>query len=147
MSSRFASYLFIASLCLSSPSAVAATADEAKSLCREAIAYYQDSGKDAAFAEISDTEGTFRRGELYVFVYDKDGTVVAHGADPDRVGKNRIDQQDANGKYFGREIMEVTESGDAVEYVWINPETGQLQNKTTYVFLVDDYRFGCGVYQ
>ncbi len=146
MLTRIAAYVLLLSMVFSH-SLAAATAEEARALLDEAVAFYHANGKDRTFAEISKTDGKFRQGELYIFVYDADGTVVAHGANPDRVGKNRLDLQDANGKFFAREIMQVSTSGDAVDYVWENPETGAMQQKTTYVYLVDEYRFGCGIYR
>ncbi len=138
--------LLLLSCCLPL-AATAATPEEAQAMLDEAVAYYQENGKEAAFAEFSNTEGQFRRGELYIFVYDDKGTVVAHGGDPSLVGSSRLDQQDANGKFFAREIMSIQAPGGSVDYFWMNHETGEVQQKTSYILLVDQYRFACGIYR
>ena len=112
---------------------------------QEAVAYYETNGKDQTFAEINNRNGKFVRGELYIFVYDSDGIIVAHGADSKRIGIATIDEPDENGKFYSREIMQVGDSGGAVDYVWLNPVTGTIQPKTSYIMLVDGFRFGCGV--
>jgi cytochrome c len=127
--------------------AFAATPEDAKALLHEAITYYHEHGADQTFAEINNTHGRFRRGELYIFVYDGEANVVAHGVDPGRIGVNRIDQQDEDGKFFAREIMSLGEEGGSVDYVWENPETGKVQPKTSFIMRVDEYRFGCGIYR
>ena len=125
----------------------AATPEDAKKLLNEAVAFYQANGKEKTFAEINNPDGQFTRGELYLFVYDSNGLVVAHGADVKHIGDDMMRFQDANGKFFGREIMQVGESGGEVDYVWPNPVTGKVQKKTSYIRLVDGLRFGCGIYK
>jgi signal transduction histidine kinase len=55
--------------------------------------------------------------------------------------------QDENGKFYGREIMQIGKSGGSVDYVWPNPLTGIVQPKTSYIILIDGFRFGCGIYK
>ena len=149
MSNRISKiFLFFAFLCTSVVGASAATnPEEAKILMNEAVAFYRANGKDKAFAEINNPDGKLRRGELYIFVYDNKGRVVAHGADLNQIGKDVMNLQDENGKFYGREIMKVGESGGSVDYVWPNPLTGTVQPKTSYIILVDGFRFGCGIYR
>lgn len=147
MMNRFAKALLVLTILFSSVPAVAATPEEAKALLNEAVAFYKANGRDKTFAEINNPNGKFRRGELYIFVYDSDAVTVAHGADPSRIGIDRTNQQDENGKFFAREIMQVGESGGSVDYVWLNPVTGTIQPKTSYIKLVDGFRFGCGIYR
>ena len=147
MINRFEKALLVLTVFFVPVLAVAATPEEAEALLNEAVAFYEANGKDATFEEINNPDGKFRRGELYIFVYDSDAVVVAHGADRGRVGIDRTNQQDENGKFFAREIMQVGESGGSVDYVWHNPVTGTIQPKTSYIKLVDGYRFGCGIYR
>ncbi len=127
--------------------AVAATPEEAKALLNEAVAFYETNGEDKTFAEIDKRNGKFVRGELYIFVYDSDGVIVAHGADSSLIGTSKMNEPDENGKFYAREVMQVGKSGGSVDYVWLNPATGTIQPKTSYIILVDGYRFGCGVYK
>ena len=52
---------------------------EAKALVKQAIAYYKSHGKEATAQEVTKPGGSLRKGNLYVFIYDTNGTVVAHG--------------------------------------------------------------------
>ena len=141
--------ILILGICFSgcSPNPTAATPEAAKSLLNEAVSFYKANGKDKTFAEINNPNGLFTRGDLYIFAYDSSGKVAAHGADVSQVGRDIIIMQDDNGKFFGREIMQIGESGGAVDYVWLNPATGTVQPKTSFIILVDGFRFGCGVYR
>jgi len=143
---RVANGLLVLTVVFSPVLAVAATPEEAKALLTEAVAFYEANGKDKTFAEINDPNGKFVRGELYIFVYDSDGIIAAHGADSSLIGTSKMNEPDENGKFYAREIMQVGESGGSVDYVWLNPVTGTNQPKTSYIMLLDGFRFGCGVY-
>ena len=147
MLNSVAKKLLVLSVVFSPVLALAATPEEANALLNEAAALYEADGKDKTFAEITNPDGKFVMGELYIFVYDSDGMIVAHGGDPSLVGTSTMDEPDENGKFYAREIMQVSESGGSVDYVWMNPATGTVQPKTSYIMLVDDFRFGCGVYK
>jgi cytochrome c len=146
ISKMFLFFAFLSSPFVVAP-ATAANPEEAKKLVNEAVKFYRANGEDRAFAEINNLQGKFRRGELYIFVYDNDGRIAAHGADLTLIGADVMNLQDVNGNFFGREIMKVGESGGWVEYAWPNPLTGTVQPKTSYIILVDGFRFGCGVYK
>lgn len=151
--SQFVMCLLVLGVCLagcgSKPDSVEspATPQQARRLLEEAIEFYKANGKDKAFAEIENPNGKFRRGELYIFVYGRDGLIAAHGADLKRVGSNVMTLQDKNGKFFGKEIMQIGEAGGTVDYAWVNPVTGEIQQKTSFIALADGFRFGCGTYQ
>ena len=146
MFNRVTKRLLVLSVVFSPVLVFAATPEEAKALLNEAVALYETDGKDKTFAEISNPDGKFVRGELYIFVYDSDGLIVAHGADSGLIGTSTLDEPDVNGKFYAREIMQVGESGGSVDYVWLNPATGTVQPKTSFIMLVDGFRFGCGAY-
>jgi signal transduction histidine kinase len=131
---------------LGTSSALAGNAIQAKALLNKAVSYYHQHGSENTFAQINEADGRFRQGELYVFVFDGQGTIVAHGADSSLVGTNRMDLQDENGKLFVKEILDLGEGGGTVNYVWMNPESGKVEPKTSFISRVGEYRFGCGVY-
>ena len=125
----------------------ASTPEQAKALLGDAVSFYKANGKDKAFAEINNPHGKFAQGDLYIFVYASNGVIAAHGADASQVGTDISNRRDENGKLFGREIMRVGEAGGSVDYVWLNPATGKVQPKTSFIIPFDGYRFGCGVYK
>jgi signal transduction histidine kinase len=120
-------------------------------LVNKAIEYYKSNGKDKAFAEISVPKGQFTKenGELYVFVYDMTGTVVAHGQNPQEIGLNKLQAKDKNGKFYVRERIDLakTKGEGWQDYMFKEPKTGKSAPKTSYIKKVDDYIFGCGVYK
>lgn len=93
-----------------------------KQLVKTAAAYFDQNGRDSTFALISNPNGPFVKGDIYMFVYDFNGLVEAHGQNAALVGQNLIDLQDSRGKSLIRELIEVakTKGKGWVEYYWRN---------------------------
>ena len=127
----------------------AAGKDDAKSLVKQAAAYVKYQGKGKALAEISKPRGMFDKGETYVFAYDLQGIMVAHPKNPGLIGKNLIDIPDSEGKFFRKAIVEMAKSKGSgwVDYMYLNPETNEMEHKTTYLQKVGDIILCCGVYK
>ncbi len=75
-----------------------------------------------------------------------DYTVLAHGANPDRVGSTSIALTDAD-----RPVDEIiadlqNNDGTWVEYTFAHPTTGMDQSKRSWLVLYDDLIFGAGYY-
>jgi signal transduction histidine kinase len=123
------------------------TAEEAQALVAKAIAYYDDTNPETAFAAFNNREGEFVDRDLYIFVYGPDRTIVSHGADVNLIGTPVDTLIDINGKPFGAAIQdEATEEGVWVEYTWYNPVGRELHPKSSWIVLHDGYRFGAGIY-
>ena len=125
----------------------AGTPDGAKALVERAIAFYKANGKEKALAEFSKPKGKFVRGDLYIFAFNPTGTIIAHGGDPKLVGRDFIDVQDTDGKYFAREFIKVGPAGGWVDYKWMNYVTKKVDAKTAYLKRIDDVIVGCGAYK
>lgn len=125
------------------------SADEAKALVEKGIVFYKANGKDKALAEFSNPKGQFVKGELYIFIWDLKGVVLAHGANQKLIGKDVSELKDADGKLFVKEGVELAKSKGSgwVDYKWTNPVTKKIEAKTTYVKKVDDLIFCCGIYK
>ena len=123
--------------------------DDAKDLVKRAAAYLKYQGKGKALAEISKPRGMFDKGETYVFAYDLQGVMVAHSKNPALIGKNLVDVPDSEGKFFRKEIVEKakTKGSGWVDYLYLNPETNELEHKTTYLLKVGDLILCCGAYK
>jgi signal transduction histidine kinase len=93
--------LFVFSLI--TPVFAGGSADEAAALIEKSIAFYKANGKEKALAEISNPGGQFVKGDLYVFLWDLNGTVIAHGANQKLIGKDVSGLKDADGKLFVKE--------------------------------------------
>jgi signal transduction histidine kinase len=123
--------------------------DDAKALVKNAVAYVKYQGKEKTIAAINKPKGMFDRGETYVFAYNLQGVMVAHPKNPALIGKNLIDVPDNEGKMFRKEIVEkATSKGSGwVDYVYLNPETNEVEHKTTYFQRAGDIIICCGVYK
>ena len=127
----------------------ASNADEAKAMVEKAAAYYQANGKEKALKEFNTPKGQFVKGELYVFVYDMSGTIIAHPANPKLVGVNTLETPDVDGKMWRKDGMELVKKSGAgwVDYKFKNPQSGKVEQKTTYLKKVGDIILGCGAYK
>ena len=125
------------------------TPEEAKALVEEAVSYLNEHGKDQALAEFNKPESVFVKGDLYVFVYDMNGVVVAHPKNPKLIGRNLLEEPDSQGKLFRKEINDLakTEGSGWVDYTYLNPTTKMEESKTTYFQRVGDVIVCCGAYK
>lgn len=125
-----------------------ATPEEAQLLVAETIAYFDIHGAEATIAAINADDAKFHKGDIYVFMWADDGTVVAHPIDQGLVGQDGTGFTDVDGKAFGKEIVEAAGAAGAwVDYKWLDPATGAVEPKSTWVALHNGYIFGAGVYK
>lgn len=83
---------------------------------------------------------------LYTFVVDPDtGTVVAQGADPSILGP-ASEWEAALASESGLLNVLKTENGEFVAYPFVNPKTGEMETKRTWLTMHDGYVFGVGYY-
>lgn len=122
------------------------TAAEAQALVAKAVALYKSKGV-AAFKTMNTPKGGFRDRDLYVFVVAKDGKVRVH-PEPAVVGTNIKGLTDPKGFKVGAAILsKATAKGAWVNYKWLNPRTGKVETKSTWVVRHDSYVFACGAYK
>ncbi|WP_419931926.1 cache domain-containing protein [Candidatus Poriferisodalis sp.] len=117
----------------------------------QAVARYEAEGLDSMLAHYNDPANV--DDEWYVFVIDRDGTVIGH-YEPGRRGldvKGAVGT-DINGYNFGPEMLAATESGRWVPYVYVNPAAETLGDddvfelKNAWVVRHDGLLFGSGWY-
>jgi methyl-accepting chemotaxis protein len=83
-------------------------------------------------------------GTNYVFVLSFDCVMIAHPK-ADLVGKNTSDLQDANGKYYMRDIAAAGKAGSGfVEYEWVKPGATQPSHKVSYILGVPEWGWSVG---
>jgi len=142
--------LGLAAICLSLVAQDASPA-ETETLVKEAIIFAKANGKEAAIKEVTKARGKFHRhgGELYVFIYDLDGKVVAHGQGASKVGVNQINAKDPDGVEFVKERVKLakTKGKGWHDYQYVNPTTQKRQPKTSYIEVWDNLIFGAGIYK
>ena len=124
------------------------TFEEARSLVEKAIAFLKANGKEKALAEFNKQDGRFVKGDMYVFVYDLNGVMVAHPVNPELVGKNLFNEPDSKGKLFRKKIVELAKTMGAgwVDYTYLNPVSKKEEHKTTYFQREGDLIVCCGAY-
>jgi signal transduction histidine kinase len=130
--------------------AEARTAEEVKALVERAVAHIHEVGRERAFVDFSRPDGGFVDGELYIFCQDASGVVVAHGGNPQLVGRNMADVRGPDGKLANVEInrLGLTQGSGWLEFRWPNPATKRIELKAAYVMKVDDHTVcGSGYYE
>ncbi len=112
------------------------------------MAFYKASGKRIALAEYTNPNGQFVKDEMYIYVLNPRGTMLAHGVNEKFVGEEFIDIKDYDGKQFIKEIVDTAnrEGSGWVTYKWYNPVTKEVLPKTAYFRKVDDLIICSGVY-
>jgi len=73
--------------------------------CTEAAGMITKDGQDAAVAEINKKDGKFVKGDIYVFLMDMSGVMLAHPMSPNLIGKNLLELKDKEGKEFFKEFI------------------------------------------
>jgi cytochrome c len=127
---------------------IARSTEDAKRWVEKAAAFYRTSGKRIALAEYTNPSGQFVQDEMYIYVLNPRGTMLAHGVNERFVGEDFSELKDADGKSFIREILDAANSEGSgwVTYKWYNPVTREVWPKTTYFRKVDDIIICSGVY-
>jgi len=115
----------------------------------DAAAYAQEHGKEAALREFNNPNGTFIEGDLYVFAYDMNGTVIALPYQRGMLGTDRAGISDSNGIEYIKGLIDVArDGGGSLYYIYPNPKDNYREEfKLSYVLPVDDEWFvGSGIY-
>ncbi|HEY3307174.1 MAG TPA: cache domain-containing protein [Desulfuromonadaceae bacterium] len=123
---------------------------EAVKMVKEAAAFHKANGLEKTLDVLNDPKGQFVKGDLYVFAYGFDGTMMANVVKPNLVGQNVLDVPDAVGKKFRREIVEKAKKDKLgwVDYKTIHPKTKQNEEKSSYCENAgDEIIICCGVYK
>jgi methyl-accepting chemotaxis protein-like sensor/single cache domain-containing protein len=124
------------------------TPAEARKMLKKVLAYVKANGKQKGLEEISNTNGQFIDRDIYAFVYDMEGNMLAHGQDHSLIGKDLLNVKDQDGKYFQREILKIAkEQGKGESYFsWMNPVSMKIQRKVVFFKTIDDFIVLAGAY-
>jgi cytochrome c len=123
------------------------TPEQAQALADRALLYMQQVGPEAAIKDFNDPKGAYFDRDLFVIVYDPNGTIMT--GVPALIGKNARSLTDVTGKEFGKEIIDAahTKDGSWVEYHMTNPATKKVEIKTSYVRKYGEYIVFVGAYK
>jgi signal transduction histidine kinase len=129
---------------------------EIRDLVQNASSYAQSVGQARALAEFSKKVGMFSHGDMYVYAYDNNGTLLAHPYESDKAGENRDNFTDIRGLPVIR-IGEYTASMGGGFFAYLYPApTGGVGDEAapdSYVPTIgyaypagDDWWIGSGIY-
>ncbi len=143
-------FALIAAIAVAAPYAQA-TDNQAVAIAMvdKGVAYMQKNGKDALIKEVNAKNPEFVSTDTYLTVRALDGTQLAHPTNPKLVGKNAVPLPDADGKLFRKEIIDraKTEGKGWVDYRYNNPQTGEIEKKSTYFLKNGDVILEAGIYK
>ena len=124
------------------------TRGDVVSMVTRAVKLVSEIGPGDAFRQFMKPGGGYIKGDLYIFVLDQYGTILANGASPGSTGNNVLQVQDRNGHYFVKSILSqaFTRGHGWVDYLWINPCTGMLAPKSAYFEKSGQFVIGVGLY-
>jgi cytochrome c len=136
-------------------SLAAQTRDQAKAFVKQAVDFAKKNPRDKFLEEVSGVKGQFhflagKNNDLYIFVYDLEGKVLAHGVRRELIGANRWASKDPDGKPWIQDWTKmVKEKGSGwIEYKELNPAAGnKVQRKASWVELHDGMVIGAGIYE
>lgn len=119
-------------------------AKEAKTLVVNAVKHFSAVSLEKA-AEDFIYNSKWRKGELFVFVFDSNGVALAHGDDSDLIWKSIADIKGIGGtRPLIKDMLSVGRKGGRLSYLWDNGF------KSSYVKVVNkngvDYVLGAGFY-
>ena len=125
---------------------------KAEALVKEGIAFMKSNGKDAFLGEVHKGSGRFHAkpgNPLYLFVYDLNGVVLAHGAESNLLGVNRLNVKDPDGTQYVKENIAVGQKkgGGWSDYKRMNPDTRKIEHKTSFCLVENGILVGCGIYK
>lgn len=125
------------------------SAEEAIALVERAMAQHRrTASRDSFLRELTDPAQGFHDRDMYVFVLDRNGTYVAFGGNPAKVGTRVQDIAGIDGDGLLESIVtQASLEPGWVEYDITNPLNGRVQSKMSFVQQVDDLFVGCGVYK
>lgn len=113
-----------------------ASEDDAQEMVREAVDLLKTQGPARAYDTFTSRPGsTFKDRDLYIVVFDFNGTCLAHGADPKMVGRHMTAPTDAEGQQaLQGELTLVKAKGDGWygPYNFADPVSRKTEVKKSY---------------
>ena len=118
--------------------------DYTRDFVKRAIDLYNAIGLEATVAYYNTQESI--DGQWYVFIIDENGYTIGH-QNPMFIGRDHSERIDSEGYFYGDDLMSATEGGRWVDYVLLNPETGDERQKHTWAVRHDGLIFASGWYE
>ena len=116
-----------------------------EAVVQRAIDLYAGVGLDVALDYYNTVESV--DGPWYVFIVNlDDGLTIGHYR-PEIRGRDPGLRVDVTGYFYGDDLLAADEDGRWVDYVFLNPETGEHETKHTWAIRRDGLIFASGWYE
>ena len=112
---------------------------------RQALRLYDALGRGETVDFYNSPESV--DGPWYVAMYDEETNTIAHPLRKDFLGTSPRERSDVNGKPYGLEVVAAPRKGRWVDYVFVNPTSGETEQKHTWVIKYDGLLFLSGWYE
>jgi len=125
------------------------TADEAMALVKKFIAHCKEVGFAKALEDTVNQPQLFSDRDLYVTGHD-DRCILRYISIPHKrkIGDDEGNFQDGSGQYMVKTVVALGRSGGGwADYSLLNPATGEIAPKTSYVERYEGINYLCGVYK
>ena len=124
------------------------TADEAHALVTRAVELFRRRGA-ACLTEITAAADGFADRDMYVFSWDRALVYHAFAGKPHNVGKTAAQIIGTDTTQLTHDVWAAAARGGGwVDYDFLNPATGQIAPKTSFIVPVaQDLVLGCGIYK
>ena len=87
-------------------------------------------------------------GQWYMFIFDEDDTILSHAAIPDVVGLHASESLGPQAYPAGAAVAAVgDEDGEWFSYAYVNPDSGAVEVKHSWIVRYDGLTFGSGWYE
>ena len=117
-----------------------------RAFVQRAINLYDAVGLEATVEYYNSPESI--DGQWYVFISDEDEVIRAHAPAPGLVGRPGSDARGPNGYPIGMALAALAdEDGEWFSYDFVNPSSGGVESKHTWVVEHDGLAFGSGWYE
>ena len=105
-------------------------------------------GPKNALVQFMNPTSEFVKGDLYLFVLDPNGIVIAHGNAPQSIGNSALEAHDKNDYFFVKDILRkaFSQGSGWVQYDWFSPCTGEMSLKKVYFKRVGLFVVSAGYY-
>ena len=126
-----------------------ASADEAHDLAVRAHAHIAAAGRGQAFADFHDANGAYIDRDLYIFAFDRNGTISVFGPKPVLVGQPAGAIPGLEPVTFLERAWGAADAGGGwIQYDVVSPGTKAVTPKESYILPLGSHEFiGCGAYR
>jgi len=123
--------------------------DEAIAMVQRVQEMYRKAGFEATVKAIRAKDRAFFDRDLYAYIIDTNGVVLANGAVPAVQGKDISEFRDQNGKYLVKGEIEICKGPGHgwIDFRWLNPVTKVVEDKSAYLERLGPYCTGVGIYR